>query len=107
MDPQTINAMYSFNENEISEYTLSCFMLHNHGIRRTKNHFTVLIGFKYLGTMWYDILTTQFTLSTPPYYSSSSLLSFSGCGISSGNLIAYTLSFDTHYLVFNECNRFF
>ena len=29
------------------------------------------------------------------------------CGISSGNLIAYTLSFDTHYLVFNDCNRFF
>ena len=28
-------------------------------------------------------------------------------GISSGNLIAYTLSFDTHYLVFNDCNRFF
>ena len=52
MDPQTINAMYSFNENEISEYTLYCFMLHNHGIPRKKNHFTVLIGFKYLGTMW-------------------------------------------------------
>ena len=29
------------------------------------------------------------------------------CDISSGNLIAYTLSFDTHYLVFNDCNRFF
>ena len=28
------------------------------------------------------------------------------CGISSGNLIAYTLSFDTHYLVFNDCNTF-
>ena len=48
MDPQTINAMYSFNENEISEYTLSCFMLHNHGIRRTKNHFTILIDLNIL-----------------------------------------------------------
>lgn len=81
MDPQTINAMYSFNENEISEYTLSCFML----------------------IMEFD----EQKIILPFSLDLNILEQCGSCGISSGNLIAYTLSFDTQYLVYNDCNRFF